>query len=577
MERLLLPLALVCFSALPAAAGLTLVKDGKPKAYVSLELNRGPATRHGAEELQRYIRDMSGATLPILDPMAKVAVVAQRGHTPIRVREDRKLAEEEFSIRSGKDGLVISGGGKRGAMYGCYALLEDVLGVRWYNSRVTKAPKRATVAIPDLNIRQKPSFEYREPFFTEAFDGDWAARNRTNGHHQRLTGELGGGLKYQPFVHTFDQLVPPGEYFAGHPEYFSEIDGKRVPNQQLCLTNPEVVRLAAARVKTWVRRHPEATIFSVSQNDCYGNCQCANCRAVEAEEGAPSGVLLRFVNAVAAEVGREYPGVLIDTLAYQWSEKPPAKVKPAKNVRVRIAPIYACFGHGMEHCDANKSALANLKAWHAITDQLYVWHYCTNFANYLQPLPCLDEIAADIPLFRANGVVGLFYEGGYAPGGLSEMAELKAWVMAKMMWDTSRPAQPLIDEYLRNVYGPAAPMVQRWLDLLHSGLRQNNAMEVHIFDPPTAPYLSELVLNQGERLFAEAARAASKDPVAADEVDRARLALEYVLLMRRGKDYVPAGADEPVGKTVASKLRRWGVGQVREGQPVEHFLSQMGL
>jgi hypothetical protein len=206
-----------------------------------------------------------------------------------------------------------------------------------------------------------------------------------------------------------------------------------------------------------------------------------------------------------------------------------------------------------------------------------VWHYCTNFANFLQPLPCLDEIVADIPLFKANGVVGLFYEGGYAPGGLSEMAELKAWVMAKMMWDTKRPAKPLIEEYLRGVYGPAAPMIRRWLDLVHAGPRQDNTMEVHIYDPPTAPYLSDMALKQGERLFEDAARAAAKDPVAADEVERARLALEYVLLMRRGKDYVPAGADEPVGKTVAAKLKRWDVEQVREGQPVEHFLSQMGL
>lgn len=579
MFRMLFASLFVCLAAAPAGAqGRTLVRDGKPVTYIHLLKDRTPAMRLGAEEIQRFVREMSGATLQIVDDQQAdpTGPLVFRAAPGIIVRNDPKLAEEEFRIRTDKSSIVITGGGKRGALYGCYALLEDVFGCRWYNTRVTKVPKKATIAVGNLNIHQKPAFEYREPFWSEAFDSDWAARNRTNGNSQRLTDAQGGRMVYHPFVHTFSQLVPPDKYFAGHPEYFSMIGGKRVGDKQLCLTNPDVLKIAVEQVKAWIVQHPDAAILSVSQNDTDGNCQCPVCKAVEAEEGAPSGVLLRFVNDVAEEVGKEYPNVLIDTLAYQWSEQPPKLVKPRANVRVRIAPISACFGHGLDACDANKSALANLKAWARITDQLYVWHYCTNFGAYLQPLPDLDELVADIPLFKKTGVVGLFYEGAYAPGGGGEMAELKAWLTAKLTWNPSAKPKPLITEYLDGVYGPAAPMIQEWLDLLHAAPRADRKLEVHIWDRPTAPYLSDTTLDKGIALFNDAEKAAAGSPAAREEVDRARLALEYVLCVRRGATYTPAGATEPVGKTLATKIKRYGITQVREGEPVAEFLKRVG-
>ncbi len=81
--------------------------------------------------------------------------------------------------------------------------------------------------------------------------------------------------------------MPPAKHFKDHPEYFSLIDGKRrAERSQLCLTNPDVLRIAIEQVETWIKEHPDATIFSVSQNDWEGWCECDKCRRVEAEEAA---------------------------------------------------------------------------------------------------------------------------------------------------------------------------------------------------------------------------------------------------------------------------------------------------
>lgn len=566
LKAILLCLLLLAAIAPGLAAPITLVKNGKSNYAIMIPPDATPAIRHGAEELQRYLQQMTGAELPIVTGSA-------RRRDLIVLQEDPALGEEEFRIRTAPPRLLIAGGGKRGTLYGCYALLEDVLGCRWYTARISKVPKQKTITLTALDIHEKPAFEYREPYYTEAFDKDWAVRNRTNGNGQHLDESVGGKVSYGKFVHTFNDLVPPDVYYDQHPEYFSLINGKRMKGYyQLCLTNPDVLQITIAKVKEWIRENPNATIFSVSQNDTYNNCQCDNCKAVERKEGAPSGVLLRFVNAVADAIAKDYPHVLIDTLAYQWSEDPPKITKPRPNVRIRLAPIGACVAHGFDRCDANQHVLANLTAWSNITDQLYIWHYSTNFANYLQPIPDLDEIARDIALFKQHGVVGLFYEGDYAPNGGGEMSELKAYLMAKLMWNPNRPAQPIITDYLNGVYGKGAPYLQQWLDLLHADARQKN-VHAYIYDPPTAAYLSPDNIEAGSRLFDAAEKATAGDPVALDQVQRARLALEYVQLMEL-KPTDPAYAT--LAQRVADKLRRYGIGQVREGEPVEKFLARIG-
>ena len=44
--------------------------------------------------------------------------------------------------------------------------------------------------------------------------------------------------------------MPPEEFYKKHPEYYSLIDGKRIfERAQLCLTNPDVLRIITDRIK----------------------------------------------------------------------------------------------------------------------------------------------------------------------------------------------------------------------------------------------------------------------------------------------------------------------------------------
>lgn len=557
--------SLIAAALLVPSAGFTIAKDGVAQCSIGL-LSTEPSARYGAQELQSTLKQITGADFKIVNQ-------PQSSSAMILIFSDPKLKEEEYALKLVGGNLVISGGGKRGPLYGCYTFLQDVLGCRWFTSKIARIPKNPNLAVSSLNIHDKPAFEYRDPYWTEAFDGTWAARNKVNGAFITVGDERGGKVTYGKFVHTFWEIINPKDYFKDHPEYFSFVNGKRQDGYtQLCLTNPDVLKITVDKVKEWVKENPKATIFSVSQNDTYSNCQCENCLKIEKEEESPAGPLLRFVNKVADEVGKAYPNVLIDTLAYQWSEKPPKTEKPHKNVRVRIAPIGACFSHPLNVCDKNKTPLANLQAWSKITNQLYVWHYCTDFAGYLQPLPCIDEIIGDVKLFRDSGVVGLFDEGAYPPGGGADMAELKSYLLARLMWNPDLDPKPIIAEFLEGVYGAAAPLMQQWLDLTHRAARTQN-VHATIYDPPTAPYFPQDLLDQGRKLFSAAEYRTTSDPVAHEMVQRAKMGLLYLEVMRMDRKD-PLWPDR--AKELAASIKRFGVTQTSEGGASSEFLKRIG-
>jgi len=573
-------------SADTSQKSLFLSKQGKSAYSILISEAASPSEQRAASELQRFIEEMTGAHLPIItdgeEPEGDLVLVGESNQVRklgLKIPFDT-LGAEGFVLRTEGAHLIIAGGKQRGTMYGVYTFL-DRLGCRWFTTEVSVIPKKPTLVVKPLNEWQKPAFEYREPFFTEAADKDWAARNKVNGSFQRLDASTGGKVSYFPFVHSFYSILPPSQYFQDHPEYYALVDGKRRGDDaQLCLTNPDVLRLAIQTVLRWIDQHPEASIFSVSQNDTRGWCECENCQRLEQEEGgAHSGPILRFVNAVAAEVGRTHPDKLIDTLAYWYSEPPPLKVRPLPNVRIRLCPIGVCEAHAYDRCEHDRYFLDHLQSWAKITDQLYIWHYVTNFAHYLLPFPDFDELAADIPMYKKNGVVGIFLEGDASPGGGGENAELRSYVMARLLWNPNINVDETVNEFMAAYYGNAARIMRAYFDLQHRQLRlppQGKGQHMWIFNHPGAPYLSPDFLAQATKLLDEAESTAA-DEATRKRVQKARLSIDYVKLIHskafivRDGWYAPENLDQLKENfhKVLNDARSFGITAFREGGRLE--------
>ena len=554
-----------------------LADHGATDWCIAIGRQASPSENHGAEELQTFLKQISGATLPIVRDNAPISpheiLLGESKHLDqLGLEIDwKRLGDEGFVIRTIGDHLVIAGGKLRGTLYGVYTFLEEHLGCRWFSSKVSYAPQQKRIKIGAIDEEQIPVLEYREPYYTDAFDGDWAARNRMNSSSADLEAKHGGKVIYSHFVHTFYALLPPEEYFAEHPEYYSEMDGKRtVERAQLCLTNPDVVRITTDKVRQWIQEQPDARIISVSQNDWHGACECKACRAIDEREGSPIGSLLLFVNQIAGAIARDYPDVAIDTLAYQYTRKPPKTIRPRDNVIVRLCSIECCFSHPLESCLENASFVEDIRAWSQICERLYIWDYVTDFAHYLLPFPNLDVLKPNIAFFVQHHVKGIFEEGNYALGGGGELAELRAYVLAKLLWNPDYDVNVAIDEFLHGYYGKAAEPIRRYIDLLHRKVQDEN-IHVNIWAPPTASYLSPDLMAEAVKLFDEAETRADDEHVL-HRVRTARLPILYVQISTLSKGDPARGL---IIKEFFEIADQAGITQIKEGRPMEEYRKEL--
>ena len=84
--------------------------------------------------------------------------------------------------------------------------------------------------------------------------------------------------------------------------------------------------------------------FSISQMDGTVYCESpGELAAIAAEGGAPSGPMIKTINIVAEAIAKEFPGILIDTQAYESTQQAPNTTKPHPIVQVKLIPINANF------------------------------------------------------------------------------------------------------------------------------------------------------------------------------------------------------------------------------------------
>jgi hypothetical protein len=558
---------------------IVLAKDDGTEYPIVISRHCSPSEKHSANDLRYYLRAISNANFYLVTDQAEQAnkeiLLGESEHLHrLGLGIDyARLGDEGFIIKTQGDYLIIAGGGLRGTMYGAYTFLEKYLGCRWFSSRASEIPKRDVIAIGHIDDMEVPPLEYRDVHYADAFDADWAARNKLNSAFSRLDGERGGKVSYFPFVHSFDMLIP-GELYDKHPEYFPLIGGKRVDGYvQRCLSNAGALKLAKERVMKWIQEHPEAEIVSISQNDTGSWCQCPECSALDEAEGSPSASILNFVNEIAEEVQKQYPDKAIDTLAYQYSRKPPRGLRPRENVIIRLCTIECCFSHSLEECDAGENGRfrEDIKEWSRIAPKLYVWDYVTNFAHYIMPFPNLYVLKPNIEFFIRNNVRGIFEEGNYSTGGNGEFAELRAYLLAKLLWNPDVGVDKIMEDFLGGYYGKAAPPIKAYIELLHESVKRQN-IHVSIYSSPTSEYLTEDIVTEAEGLLTEAEGLAD-DEEAKRRVRIAHLPIQYTMIERGFID------EDRRGRMIEKFLHTIdmaGITNISEGKTVEQYIKELG-
>lgn len=382
----------------------------------------------------------------------------------------------------------------------------------------------------------------------------------------------GGDIHYQGFVHTLGTLAE------------METENGEYTDRQPCLSDEKVFETVVKNVRKRIEDDPKASIVSVSQNDSHEwgrGCSCSECQKADDAEGTPMGSLLKFVNRVAKEVGKDHPNVAIDTLAYRYTRKAPKTLAAEKNVIIRLCSIECCFSHPIDECDRaiydvkDGSFADTLKKWKDHSERIYIWDYTTNFQNYHSCFPNFAVLRKNIRFFAENNVKGVFEQGNNETVN-GEFGELRTYLLAKLLWDpymSEEEYQRHIEEFIFCYYGEGGKYI---LDFLR--YMQTSAKNVHFgiyYADPTELFVdpescgrdidkAEVFLNRGREAFANAKKYADEKQTV--RLERSELQLDiYEWFLTARKTDNNRSALENCGRKIWDKVLKHGISAMHEG------------
>lgn len=434
---------------------------------------------YAASQLRFYILKAFGFTLDITQSKTDEQISLFVGYNG---------KKDGFRIVCDKKGLSVIGQSERGVLYGVYYFLEEFIGWRFFAGKMcfkgegvgaymAETEKLFSPRISEISagfeIEEDPVILFRDMFGHATVDEDWCAKNRINGDIWKLKNmppHLGGA---DTFVgqggHSFNELLPEQEYFATHPEYYSEIDGIRHGggNYQICLTNEELPIVVAENVKKLLKKYPGQEIVSVSQNDNGNFCRCARCQKAAKEQGL-GNMLISFVNRVAALVSEDFPNVKIHTYAYEKTAQD-CTVPLHKNVLLQYCLRY-CRGHLLsdETCAVNKIIGRRLRELGAKCENLFIYDYRSGEKYTFLFMPDIFRFRENMRFLAECNVKGIYAETDIFCQNSPCMEELRAYVTAKLMWNPYMSEEEFnrhIDEFLQGYYGKGWKHIRKYLEL----------------------------------------------------------------------------------------------------------------
>lgn len=553
-------IGIFCWAAVVAGvafgSGVELA-DGKTVALV-VPKERAQVEWTAEQELVDYVAKATGAKLAVVTEGTTVAGPAiHLGATALakeNVSDLTSFGEEEWTVRSVGDNLVIAGGRYRGVLYAAYHFIEDVLGVRWLSPVAEFVPAKRTVTLEGLNLRGKPAMSYRSIYLMPGEQGGrFLVRNRGNdpvGAQYGTGTRFGGGRDCHTMYSTLGTPDEVRQLYREHPDWFPLIKGKRychvergdgASQSQLCLTNPELRRYWVGKLRTYMEKSIAAakkagvsppSYYAVDQNDCFdGYCQCENCQAIANHEESNAGLLLDFANYVAAELEDVAEGGRFQMMALHSTEKPPKYLKSRHNVTIRLCDTTSNLLQPWT-AKCNAKHYENLLAWQAHADAISMWDYQITYgttACVCYPTPAERTFAADIRALRDHKGDGFFFEHESPVGG--DMRDLKVWLEFKLAENPDLDGGALIRTFTDLYYGPAAGAeIRAYRDMLGEAADKSKA---HVgWYPALANYsfLSATVVRDAYACYERALTAVRDDMEKTARVEHAFLSLDRFYL-----------------------------------------------
>ena len=471
IKSLLLFIAAVVFC--PTAAAFEL---GKADAVIYCNA----VNQAYANELSFYLNKVFGKkytvkTVKQVSALPGIFVGFRRKGDKIDVPEEK----EYTAISAAGDQLFIYG--RDNKYFNCtgYAVaefLEKHAGVRflWPSAIGTVAEPRNPVVISDGLDLYVPPFDIR---LTSSYvngrttinDTDWKylvdwARHRKIGSSIRRRGS--------GFQHAFASLFPREKYGKEHPEYYSLVTPEKwigspkptVPTRtneygpdQICTSNPEVRRIIAEKLAA----HQDDVVRSISANDGFGFCECANCKAQDGpdvnrfrrDHQMVTNRMHNFALDIATQVKKLNPKGKVGMFAYGFYDGiPDFKIKYPGNMYLSYCySVYGAKDLAEESLINDKLLALSATGAKVVGREYWGTHYTMNY-----PLSHSRKIDRNLKTLLKGNAAGIYGEPGksFATRGSDH------YILTKLAWNPTLKREDILREFCLAAFGPkAAPVM----------------------------------------------------------------------------------------------------------------------
>jgi hypothetical protein len=532
-------IAKVITAAANKTDSLRLADKGKALYRIHVGDKADIISLNAAVELAEHLEKMTGVSFaPLAHDAAPVdqplLVVGRDNALTAKLCPDiayDALGRDGFVIRTVGPHLVITGATPRGTLYGVYWFLDRHLGVRWFDPDFTVIPTKTQLTIRPISEKQTPRFSYREVFSHEAHNDRYAAHNLLNGrsHGRSFTpsvpeiGDWEDWYEVKGGVAHFWELL--GDAVKTHPHWKA---GGQVlmMDEQVRQTTAETIIAKLKALKDY-----RSVVFHINDMDWGWDMDKASREFANKHGGEPSAPRLDMVIDVANRVRKVLPEARFSFNAYHWSFTPPQGMTVPDYIIVNPMDIHVDYSVPLFE-GPNEKLGQDIEGWCKIAKNVLFWDHTINFHGYIQPTPNLYPIGESIPwLAKHPQIFGYFCEDSWNTKG-AEFANLRTWMIARLLWNPNEDYKALIKEFVDGYYGAAAPYVLQYIELMHESMAQTGDT-LREKTTPDAPYLNLNFLMAADKLFAQAHDAVKGQPQFLKHVEITRMSVDCTILFRR--------------------------------------------
>lgn len=490
----------VCLLAIGATP---LVEGGRAGAVVVIPREATRVVAYAAQELADHVEKASGVRLAVVEEGSEPADPAGRvylGPTGAAVRagiDAARLAPDSFTIRSRQGALCIAGRDASGdplspdtwagTLFGVYELLEDFLAVRWLwpGELGQYVPRAQEIAIPDVDRTVAPRLIIRrlrstlrvrpgeEPgpggFSPQALrqarvdEARWMRRHRL-GHSRAMR-----------WGHAFTDWWE--RYGREHPDWFNLLeDGQRRPQYgqdgsrtAMCVSNPglheEIIRRWRERSAAQPDNRPN---INGCENDVFGRCGCAACKAWDAprsdegqypprfsQHGIVSDRYARFWRTLQEMASRDDPEAIVTGYAYVNYAPPPVREKLNDHVWIGLVPDSFFPRTAEEH----QRCRAMWDGWAQTGCRIFLRPNYT-LDGYCMPYIYVHQFADEFAHCAEHGMIATDFDSLTAMWAVQGP---QTYLLARWQNCLDKPVDAVLDEYYSG-FGPAAGRVKAYFD-----------------------------------------------------------------------------------------------------------------